>query len=382
MTRLQPLRRDERGRSVVSVGVGCLAFVAATALAIDVRRFMNARSQAQTAADAGALAGAAALAFNDYDDRSTGGPAVQNAVRTATSDGMMFSSVSVGPADVLFPLGPGGVSNRVRVNVFRTSGRDNPVPTLIGPVFGVPTIDIRTTATAEAAAANAMTCVKPFTIPDRWVERSAAPWTPDSTFDRYDSKGHLVPNADLYIPAGSSGYAGYSPEVDRGMVLTIREATATTVAASFYRSWAMPGGNGSSDHGDNIVGCNAAIMHFGEVMTPVPGSMAGPTARGIDALLAKDPDAYWDESTNAVNSSLSPSPRLLPIAVYDPESYAAGRKNGLRADLSVANWIGFFLVERRDDSLVGRIAPILGTVDANAGRAPQGAFPKSIRLVE
>jgi len=368
--------------SVVSVGVGFLAFVTATALAVDVRRFMNARSQAQMAADAGALAGAAALAFNDYDDRSTGGPAVQSAVNTAMSNGMMFSSVSVGPADVLFPLGPGGVSNRVRVNVLRTGARDNPVPTLIGPVLGVPTVDIRTTATAEASLANAMTCVKPFTIPDRWVEHSAPPWTPDSTFDRYDKQGNLVPNADVYIPAGSHGYTGYSPETDRGTLLMIREGTGTTVAGSFYRSWAMPGGNGGGWYRDNLAGCNATIMHFGDVMTAEPGNMVGPTTQGIDALLARDPDAYWDESTHSVHSLLSPSPRVLPIPLYDPEHSAAGQKNRRSADLKVANWIGFFLVERQGDKVVGRIAPILGMVDGDAGPAPQGAFPKSIRLVE
>ena len=53
-----------------------MGFLAATTLAIDVGMFMTARSQAQNAADAGALAGAVALAFNDYNDRTTTGPAV------------------------------------------------------------------------------------------------------------------------------------------------------------------------------------------------------------------------------------------------------------------------------------------------------------------
>ena len=149
MTRFQHLRRDERGMSFVFVGVGFLAFVAATTLAIDVGMFMTARSQAQTSADAGALAGATALVFDDFDNRSAGGPAVQSAVNTAMFNDVMLGSVAVGPADVTFPLGPDGVANRVRVNVFRTDQRENPIPTLIGPMFGVPTVDIRATATAE-----------------------------------------------------------------------------------------------------------------------------------------------------------------------------------------------------------------------------------------
>src|ERR687892_2813241 len=97
------LRDDERGMSLVFVAVGFMAFLSATTLAIDVGMFMTARSQAQTAADAGALAGATALVFDDFDDRSAGGPAVQSAINTALFNTVMASSVSVGPADVLFP---------------------------------------------------------------------------------------------------------------------------------------------------------------------------------------------------------------------------------------------------------------------------------------
>ncbi len=71
---------DERGFQMVIVAVGLTGFVAATSLAIDVGMFMTARSQAQNSADAGALAGAVALARDSYTDRSASGPAVQNAL--------------------------------------------------------------------------------------------------------------------------------------------------------------------------------------------------------------------------------------------------------------------------------------------------------------
>ena len=83
MKRLARLHQDERGMSFVFVGMGFMAFLAASTLAIDVGMFMTARSQAQNSADAGALAGAVALAFNDYNNRSASGPAVQNALVAA-----------------------------------------------------------------------------------------------------------------------------------------------------------------------------------------------------------------------------------------------------------------------------------------------------------
>ena len=57
-----------------------MGFLAVSMLAIDVGMLMTARNQAQNSADAGALAGATALVFNDWDDRTATGPAVMNAL--------------------------------------------------------------------------------------------------------------------------------------------------------------------------------------------------------------------------------------------------------------------------------------------------------------
>ena len=385
MTRLQHLRRDERGMSFVFVGVGFLAFVAATTLAIDVGMFMTARSQAQTAADAGALAGATALVFDDFDDRSAGGPAVQSAINTALFNGVMFSSVAVAPADVLFPIGPGGVSNRVRVNVYRTGGRNNPVPTLIGPVFGVPTVDIRATATAEASPANAMTCVKPFTIPDRWTENTNPEWDTGDTYERYDNKMKVIQNADEYHPPGSAGYVGYHPDRDRGLPLMIRAGTGNNVEPTMYWSWNMAPGNediGGDFYRENIAHCNTMIVSYGYLMTQEPGNMMGPTLQGVQDLIDQDPAAYWDDVQNKVHTTKSPTPRIFPIPLYDPEYYAWGKANGRNADLRVANWLGFFVERINGNNVFGRITPILGVIDKDAGPAPAGVFPQAIRLVE
>ena len=84
------------------------------------------------------------------------------------------------PGDVTFPLSPDGLNNRVRVHVYRTGARTNPVPTLMGQFFGVTQVNIDAVATAEVSPANAMTCVKPFTIPDRWIEKQdPGGWDPE-----------------------------------------------------------------------------------------------------------------------------------------------------------------------------------------------------------
>src|SRR4026208_1081059 len=100
--RLRKFRRDEWGFSVVCGGVGMRAFVAVSMLAIDVGQLMTARSQAQNSADAGALAGATALCYNSWTDRSPSGPAVQNAITTAKKNQVIGGDVNVVPADVVF----------------------------------------------------------------------------------------------------------------------------------------------------------------------------------------------------------------------------------------------------------------------------------------
>ena len=72
---------------------------------------------------------------------------------------------------------------------------------------------------------------------------------------------------------------------------------------------------------------------------------------------------------------------MFPLPIYDPVHYDKGKRNGRNADLKVANWIGFFLDDVRGNDLYGRIIPIAGMYDKNAGPAPDGVFPLAIRLI-
>ena len=375
---LRHLVRDERGMSLVFVCLGFMAMLSATTLAIDVGMFMNSRSQAQNAADAGALAGAVALVYNNYTDRSPGGPAVQSAINTAQANKVGGQPVSIAAADVTFPNDPAGLPNRVAVQVFRTAARSNPVPTLMGVFFGVSNVDIAATATAEASAANAETCVKPFTIPDKWIENGTGPWDPSDTFD----------NGDVYIglkpfPDPNTNYTGYNAERDKGLEIVLKADNNSKITASFYNPWDLPGSTGASDYRANIAGCNTAVLPIGAMMTPEPGNMVGPTKQGTDGLVAKDPDAVWDTSCNCVqHSAFGTSPRVVIIPVYDPVVFANGAQHGRNIDLKIANYIGFFIEVMTGNEVKGRITPVGGVLANNLGPAPAGAFPKVIRLVQ
>ena len=116
MKHFRYFRDDERGFSFVFISLSLMAFVAASMLAIDVGMLMTARTQAQSSADAGALAGATALVFNSFTDRSATGPAVVGAVNTARANQVIAQAPSVTSADVTFPMDTAtGVADLVQV---------------------------------------------------------------------------------------------------------------------------------------------------------------------------------------------------------------------------------------------------------------------------
>lgn len=381
--RFRHLRQDERGSTLIIVGAGFMSLMAATTLAIDVGMFMTARSQAQNAADSGALAGAVALVFNDFDNRSASGPAVQSAMGASRKNLVIRGQISINPSDVTFPVGPGGVNNRVQVTVRRTKQRNNPVPSLIGPFFGVPTVDIMATATAEASPANAATCVMPFTIPDKWSERQTGAWDPEDTFDMFNNSGGALANPDVYIPPGQPGATGYSPTLDRGLQLVLKNNNQNKTAPSFYNPWDLPGSTGAADYRNNIATCNTNIVAMGDLMNTEPGNMVGPTAQGTADLVARDPNAYWDTYCKCVKgSAFGKSPRIAIVPLYDPVYYETGKQNGNNASLRVANYLGFFIEGLDGNQVVGRITPVTALVSGSAPANPTGAFAMAIRLVE
>jgi Putative Flp pilus-assembly TadE/G-like len=385
---IQRFRRDERGVSMVFVSFGFMGFLAATTLAIDVGMFMGARSQAQNAADAGALAGVTALVFNDWNNRSSTGPAVTSAIGTAQANVIMSGAPSVLPTDVTFPNDPAGQPNRVAVQVFRSAARSNPIPTLLGSLFGVANVSITASATAEASQANNETCVKPFMIPDKWIEHSDdkgvpdGPWTPDVEFNIADNRGQPLMNPDVYV----RGVTGYS-DADYGTMMMIRAGTGNNIFPSMYYSWSMPGGTGADFYRENIAGCNHYHIPLTYdppyYMTQEPGNMVGPTNQGIDDLIASDSSATFDQGCKCVkNSAYGSSPRITPLPLYDPMYYATGKMNGRNADFKLANVVGFFIDHRSGNNVYGYMMQVLGDYDSSLGPAPGGTLPKVIRLVQ
>lgn len=388
----QKLIRDERGMSLVFVGLGMMGFVAATMLAIDVGMLMTSRAQAQNSADAGAHAGAVALAFVSYTDRSLTGPAVTSAVSQARGNQVMGANITVLPEEVQFLPDPTGEMNRVRVRVYRDAAHGNPMDTFVARLFGTNTMDISAVATAEASPADLPTRCLPFTIPDRWDERTDPPFNADTSyFEMFSGRngnnpGTPLANPDVYRDATDrSTYTGYNPYADTGTLIKLKASVNTTVSPSVYNPIVVPGeGTGADRYRNGIVSGVCPSAGWGATLELEPGGMVGPTAMGIDDLVAQDPNARWDEGCNCVmrgSDRVTSSPRIAEIPLYDPFWYETHQQTGRNVAFKVANYLGVFVVGMRGNEVLARVMPAPGKRSGDTN-IPGGMFLKTVRIVQ
>jgi len=181
---------DERGSVTVLVVMSMAALLALLALGIDLGGLFTARSEAQRAADAAALAGASA--FLEYQESAAHQAAIQRAVEFATSN--EIRNALIAPEDV-------SISVDLEAATVRAQVKRDGVSTWFARLFGVDQVDIGAEATAWAGEAGTASCVKPFAVPDMWEETND-----DLNHNRIWDEGERW----RYDPADGDRYSGYS----------------------------------------------------------------------------------------------------------------------------------------------------------------------------
>ena len=402
---------SEHGAILIQVGLLVLVVSAFAMFVVDYGVLWVSRHQAQNAADAGALAGATALALDDFDDRTDTGAAKLAAREFALANGVWGEQPDVDmTTDVRFYSDapaefPASCSNDdcIRVDVYRNQTRGNPLPTFFGWLVGVIDQGVRATATAQAAAGNASDCLKPWAVLDKWAESNGV-WTPASDFDP------ITPPKDTYVaPTGANPGTSYTLDPDRGLPFTLKLGDSKDAKAKFGAGWFAPIDlacavqGGAECYGDNIVGCSGTVYSVGDIVEVKTGKMQGPTKSNTQALIDLDEDAEWDaESESVVDSCVGPpytcskpgykhSPRLVALPIintqkaYD-EVHKDDGKKGVGAGnmkVEIVAILGFFVDSvDKDGNVTGYLATKPDLFVTNGGSvSPAAGFIKTVQLV-
>lgn len=368
--------RSDRGAILVHVSLIMLVVLGLTAFVADYGVLWLGRRQAQNAADAGALAGVVARA---YDEPVAAGPLTTASAQQAVAANPIVGSPGAAIVDAATPCPAfaGGGPDCVRVDVFRdgTNG-STALPTFLAGIWGQSSQGIKATATAQVRTGNGVKCMKPWIVPDI-----------------ADPDGDGIANPGVtYIPPTAPNPNGYR-QVHIGKTITLREDSSTP---SFYLQVCVNGNNcGFDEYIDTITSCGTRIWKIGDTDLPEkPGNGSAKRVEdAVNSIIAQDPGAHWDSGTQSVQGSCAPtcgcgascsngqngliSPRIVPVAIGDPAGVYPGRN-----DFTIVNIFSFLLLPPvRMGSEVTLNAVLVSTSGLQIVGAGGGINPASSFLV-
>ena len=348
--------RSERGAILIQVAVALLALLALSAFVFDNGIMLSGRGAAINAADAAALAGAQSLLRNQGDNHAR---ATANAV--AARHQIFRQPVVPANVTVTVPLAcptPFNTPNGcIRVDISKQN-----LPTYFARLAGVNSQGVRATATAMAGAGNSVSCIRPWTVADKWIDNSNTGLNPNG----WDQMDEFNPGVDTYAVPGFS--ANPNGPNDIGLQLVLKEGQQGVWSSG----WTMQidfGQPGANNYRDAISGCqewipvvglyNGSVPCAGRADQPNPprgcldvrtGMTQGPTTQGVTNLINQDLGASWNTGTNSVqggcmgNLTCQLSPRIVPIAIFNTAAYVGQAGcNGTGCRAQVSQIIGFFV---------------------------------------
>ncbi len=306
------------------VALCIVVFFAMAALAIDLGILYTARTSAQHAADAAALAGA--FTFTNPVAPQPG-TATQAAIATAAANKILGTPAAISGGNVIVDTG----ARRVTVTVPRTSAGGNPVDTYFARVLGHNSSDVSAKATAEAGfQGSASRCVKPVFLPNTILSnKSTDPIDPNGACKRgevvFDSSGNIT----SYAQAQMGTQKGIRP-------VTPSKALAPS---QFY---SLDFGSGGSTYrcawGQCLNYCaGTSEIACGSKYPVETGNMNGPTKQGVDDLVGRPADRWISIGNYDVNGvTMSTSKSLVVAPVWnncDPSNQIVPGTNGQQVEV-------------------------------------------------
>lgn len=333
----------QAGAMLIQVAISILMLMGFTVFVVDYGIVWVSRAQAQNTADAGALSGGLA---RRYDDKvatpATNGTAWMSAVQVA-NENLVWGQQAIVQPSWGCPTGWTGY-RCTRVDVFRNGEfGSSTLPVFFGPILGVTSQGVKATATSVVANGGSVRCLKPWIVADRW---------PD---------GQPVSS---YVAPYYAGHTGYNVNTDIGRQIVLKEGAPGSISSGWTGTLNLPDPPGTPPYESNISGCNQTLVGIataaqtcGSVNEPngcvsvQTGVQQGQTVHGLEDLVAPDQSGYWDLGTNkpaggcveAGNCPGGLTPRIQPIALFDPSVFNGSGCTGGTCITKVVNIIGFYI---------------------------------------
>ena len=351
-------RKGERGVTILLVTVALVVMLGLAALGIDVVTLYVARTEAQRAAEAAALAGARAFVASGFTSGQLGlvsssaaqdqvcvsggsvgtGAANQEAQAVAAQNLIAGQAASV--QSVTCSFSPQPENPQITVSVQR-----NDLPTFFSRIWGRRGNSVSATATAEAFNPSGSSVpiqvisVKPWLIPNCYPDPiNPSTSCPGNPYFVDPSLNYALNNPAAYI----GQRVQFSPRINNAAVKSqyyLLDITAFPGAATVCPdpTKTLPAGSCAglgSDYHDNIACANRNELTCGSMVQPHngPASLVSDTIAGTQCLI-------HTLNSSAVASCADPSPDcfVVPGAPGSPVIINGGQSNPNTALQSVSN---------------------------------------------
>jgi Putative Flp pilus-assembly TadE/G-like len=415
-------RHDDRGISILIIAVSMVFVLGMAGLGIDLASLYVGRSEAQRAADAGAIAAAQYLA---KDCTAAAGSvsadciaiAKQRAVAVTNANYIAGLSPDITTADVTF-LQTSASDPQVQVIAGRDIGHSNPMPTFFVKIFGINTAEVSAKAVAEAfnpaggGPPVGATCLKPWLMPNcDWdhpasssnpppsgylnpacVDNSTTPPTQYSQYLDTTPTNHYsttllnpgpvsqngVQGENITVkpsdPSGASGPSQFFP-----VYLPSSGGWASSCPSCANGGGGGTGSSSASYYRQNIECCNNTVIKCGsQTVQPATGNMNGPTANGVDCLIHETGGTgqdimtinsggglgnLWTITAGSANpyglsGAIASSDSIITVPLYDGHTLCPGGSCS-QTDIYVNGYLQLFINDETSGNVHGTLMNVI-----------------------
>jgi Flp pilus assembly protein TadG len=422
---------DERGVTLVMMALMLFLALGMSAMVVDYGMVKATKAEAQRAVDAAALAGASAFLIPD--------PTVNKNIEAEARAREYAKKHAVHRIAITDPQVAVDLTRPDTITVTYSGPQ---MPMWFAQAIGVPTMAINASATARAYETSNAACVMPVALPDVWQNndiagagKNAPPeekGTPDGIWSYQDlnsngwmdaGSGNVVerelwefdPGVDVYDAdndgQGDYGYGtaarnslgGSDPLLhktnDYGRQIMIMNLSSKdgTVSSNYYAwGYTTNDANSATVLHDKIadVSCEIATVGTEYPAAAGDGATVGQISPAWDTRIGRDPDGSWNDATNEVEDSNYPdrdhdglpdSPRVVIVALYDPENEMTGPSDNT---LQFNNFAKIWVDERAPgcsgasckNAITGRFLGFVG--GRGGGGGSTGSLIKTIQLIK